>query len=637
MQKIWTIIQTCKTQSYVHVIPVLHTIYYVVIQSGGMIPASLYQTVYECLIKLLILPTPYCTVVLSTLRSIKMEMITPGSLYQRRVVAEQNLKSEHLTVQEKVFVLADPAVFSAPLEATVRAHFEAPSSFRNTTTMEKNVVLHVLHTGLGATCQSSRLAQALKALEDHVVEKYFQEVVLTVEQSIKHGPGGYLNKLHDIYRNILTDCREEITKVDHGSLVYGAALPFPEINFQLWRSEEDLWNLLVKFALDCCRNSSTDEEVKDKKGSVQSEDDQKERNPTSVFNRRKAFKNMKPADKITLMREKIEAFPGSSPAFKEDRRRHTARVVVMGDDRVLGTLTRAYCLIRERESKRLVLTKRLDIQFYYIPVTDVEPSSIPPGGPCQDKDRLSLASLLGRVDPWYNSNINSLGAELSKLGRTHSEPSEQNLFLLDSLCYYLRCGKQPVNIPLYSVKMTCSSGDVDEVFVSHLEAEIPEFKHLKENSSKEPSARRKKSTVAVFGTAISVSYTKISLSKREVVKGEAPMTYGVVITSEPAALTSGQDYLSVRFDSVNPIYNTKIQTQNISIRTMEHRTLSVCLDKDSRRRYTDVQRIEISLCLDPGCSFWSRFSVSGEQEQSLSKFLNKVLSLPINTFTGVTL
>lgn len=105
-------------------------------------------------------------------------------------------------------------------------------------------------------------------------------------------------------------------------------------------------NLLVKFALDCCRNSSTDEEVKDKKSSVQSEDDQKERNPTSVFNRRKAFKNMKPADKITLMREKIEAFPGSSPAFKEDRRRHTARVVVMGDDRVLGTLTRAYCLIR---------------------------------------------------------------------------------------------------------------------------------------------------------------------------------------------------------------------------------------------------------------------------------------------------
>ncbi|TKS91512.1 Phosphoinositide 3-kinase regulatory subunit 5 [Collichthys lucidus] len=577
--------KTCKTQSYVRVIPVLHTIYYVVIQSGGMIPASLYQTVYECLIKLLILPTPYCTVVLSTLRSIKMEMITPGSLYQRRVVAEQNLKSEHFTVQEKVFVLADPAVFSAPLEATVRAHFEAPSSFKNTSTMERNVVLHVLQTGLGATCQSSRLAQALEVLEDHVVEKYFQEVVPTVEQSIKHGAGGcaiYLNKLHDIYRNILTDCREEITKVDHGSLAYGAALPFPEINFQLWRSKEDLWNLLVKFALDCCRNSCTDEEVKDKKGSVQSEFDQKERNPTSAFSRRKAFKNMKPADKITLIREKIEAFPGSSPAFKEDRRRHTARVVVMGDDRVLGTLTRAYCLIRERESKRLVLTKRLDIRFYYIPVTDVEPSSIPPSRPCQDEDRLSLASLLGRVDPWYNSNINSLGAEISKLSRTHSEPSEQNLFLLDSLCYYLRCGKQPVNIPLYSVKMTCSSGDVDEVFVSHLEAEIPEFKHLKENS---PS----------------------------------------------------QDYLSVRFDSVNPKYNTKIQTQNISIRTMEHRTLSVRLDKDSRRRYTDVQRIEISPCLDPGCSVWSRFSVSGKQEQSLSKFLNTVLSLPINTFTGVTL
>ncbi|XP_070778687.1 phosphoinositide 3-kinase regulatory subunit 6 isoform X2 [Enoplosus armatus] len=630
-------------------------------KSGAMNPTSLYQTVYECLMKLLILPSPYCAVALNTLRSIKMEMTTPGSLYQRRVIAEQNVKNEHFTLQEKVFVLADPAVFSTPLEAIIRAHLES-SLLRNTPSVEKNVVLRVLQTGLGTTCRSSRLAQALEAIGDHMVERYFQEVVLAVEQSIQHGPGGcatYLNKLQHIYRDILTASKEETTKVNRGS-VCSTAMPFPEINFLVWRDEEDLWNLLANFALHSCANSSVDEEVKDKRDSFRSEDsgierDLKEsdfddteqhpvRKPAPSFKRRNAYKKTQSLDRLSLVREKIEAFPGSSPVLKEDRRRLTARVVVMGDDRVLGRLTRAYQSIRERESKRLILTKKLNLQLYYIPVTDVEPSLSSPDSPRQDEGRLSLASLLGRVDPWYNSNINSLGAAISKLARMHlyhSQPSEQNRFLLDTLCYYLRCGSQPVNLPLYSVKMTRSSCDVssvvEEVFVSHLEADIPEFRHLKEKFSKEPYVRRKKSTVEVLGAVMSVSYTKISLSKREVVKGEAPMTCGVVITSQPAAVTSGEDHLTVRFDSVNPGYNTEIQTKKISIRTIEQRTLSVCLDKDSRRTYTDVQRIEISPCLDPGCSVRSRFSVSREQALPLSKYLDRVLSLPINTFTGVTL
>ncbi|XP_070778688.1 phosphoinositide 3-kinase regulatory subunit 6 isoform X3 [Enoplosus armatus] len=613
-----------KTRSYMHVIPMLHTLYYVVIQSGAMNPTSLYQTVYECLMKLLILPSPYCAVALNTLRSIKMEMTTPGSLYQRRVIAEQNVKNEHFTLQEKVFVLADPAVFSTPLEAIIRAHLES-SLLRNTPSVEKNVVLRVLQTGLGTTCRSSRLAQALEAIGDHMVERYFQEVVLAVEQSIQHGPGGcatYLNKLQHIYRDILTASKEETTKVNRGS-VCSTAMPFPEINFLVWRDEEDLWNLLANFALHSCANSSVDEEVKDKRDSFRSEDsgierDLKEsdfddteqhpvRKPAPSFKRRNAYKKTQSLDRLSLVREKIEAFPGSSPVLKEDRRRLTARVVVMGDDRVLGRLTRAYQSIRERESKRLILTKKLNLQLYYIPVTDVEPSLSSPDSPRQDEGRLSLASLLGRVDPWYNSNINSLGAAISKLARMMTRSS---------------CDVSSV---------------VEEVFVSHLEADIPEFRHLKEKFSKEPYVRRKKSTVEVLGAVMSVSYTKISLSKREVVKGEAPMTCGVVITSQPAAVTSGEDHLTVRFDSVNPGYNTEIQTKKISIRTIEQRTLSVCLDKDSRRTYTDVQRIEISPCLDPGCSVRSRFSVSREQALPLSKYLDRVLSLPINTFTGVTL
>ncbi|CAK6960357.1 phosphoinositide 3-kinase regulatory subunit 6 [Scomber scombrus] len=635
-----------KTQLHIHVIPVLHMLYYVVIQSGDMIPNKLHRRASECLMKLLIFPLPYASVTLSILRSIKMEITTPASLYQRRVIAEQNLKSKHFTMQEKVFVLADPAVFSAPLEATVRAELEASGLLRDTLTQEKNLVFRALQTALETASQSSRLAQSLWAIEDHMVEKYFQEVVLAVEQSIKHGAGGradYLNRLQHIYRDILAASNEEITEVDYSS-VCNTTMPFPEINFLLWNNEEDLWNLLTNFTLGSCLNSSIDEEEKDKRDSVQSEDsgierDIKEsdfddteqptdRNPFPVFTRRNAIKSTKPPDQLSLMREKIEAFPGSSPMLKEERR-HTARVVVMGDDRVLGRLTRAYHSIRERESKRLLLTKKLNLQLYYIPVTDMKPSLSSP-----DEGRLSVASLLGKVDPWYNSNINSLGTAiptLAEMDSNHSKSLKQNLFLLDTLCYYLRCGFQPVSLPFYSVKMTCISSVVEEVFVSHLEADFPEFRHLKERFSKEPSRCRRKSAVEVLGAVISISYTKISLSKRKVVKGEAHRTCGVVMKSEPAAVTSGEDYLAVSFHSVNPKCNTKIQTRKISIQTMEQ-TLSVCLDKDSRRTYTDVQRIEISPCLDPGCSIQS----SNEQEPPLIKYLDKVLSLPINTFTGVT-
>lgn len=673
-----------KPRSYTHVIPMLHTLYYAVIQSGVMIPSSLYQTVYECLMKLLILPLPYSAVALHTLRSIKMEMTTPGSLYQRRVTAEQNLNNDHFTWQEKVFVLADPAVFSAPLEAAVRKHLEASNFLRDTTTMEISVVLRVLQTGLGTSCHSSRLAQALEALEKQTVEKYFQEVVSAVEKSMKHGAGGrtiYLSKLRHIYRDILTASKEGRTTLDHSSAC-STAMPIPEINFLLWSDEDDLWDLLADFAQWSCSNStSVDEDEKGKRDSVRSEDsgierdlkesDSDDTNTGSVIRRRNAFKSMKPADRLSLVKEKIDVFPGSSAVLKEDRRYHTARVVVMGDDRVLGRLARTYHSIRERESKRLLLTRTLKLQLYYVPFSDVEPLLSSPvshaesvkapqtdwyfvedsagpcntsqDSPCQYGGRLSLASTLGRVDPWYNSNINSLGATISKLAEMrsdHSEPPEQSLLLLDTLCYYLRCGTQPVNLPLYSVKMTRSScgvtSVVEDVFVSHLDADIPEFRHLKEKFTKEPSARRKKSGVELFGAVVSVSYSKMSLSKREVKKGEAPMTCGVMITSELAALTSGEDHLTVRFDSLNPGYNTTIQTQNISIRTMENRMLSVCLDKDSRRTYKDVHRIKISPCLDPGCSIRSRFSVSQDRELLFSKYLDKVLSLPINTFTGVT-
>ncbi|KAG7475392.1 phosphoinositide 3-kinase regulatory subunit 6-like [Solea senegalensis] len=599
-----------KTHQHMHVIPILHTLYYVVIQSVTIIPTNLYQRVCECLLKLLILPLPYSAVALSTLRSIRMEMTTPGSLYTRRVIAEQNLRSKHFTMQEKVFVLADPAVFSAQLEAQVRASLEASSMFRDTVTMERNVLVHVLHKGLGTDCQSSRLTQTLEVLEDKIVKTYFEEVVEAVEQSIRHGAGGstaYVHKLQHIQRDVLTADTDDLNKTDCGSVCSGT-VSYPEIKFIMWTNEVDLCNLLANFTLRSRSNStdkdeddmgnSEDGEVRRHRGDSSTDDTKRPRNSSLAISRRNAYRKGNSAGRLNLMTENIDACPGSSPVFMEDCRRRTARVVVMGDNRVLGRLTKAYHSIRARESKHLTLTKRLNLQLYYIPVTDVEP-------PLSSPDRLSLSSLLGRTDPWYNSNINSLRAAIAMQNgqcSNHSESAEQNHFLLDTLCYYLRCGTKPVNLPLYSVKVS-----------------------------------RKNLTVVVYGGVITVKYTETSLSKRKVVRGEAPMSCGVVVTSEPAATTAGEDYLTVRFDRMNPGGNTKIKTQNISIRTMEHRSLSVCLDKDSRRTYTDVQKVEISPCLDPGCSIRSMFTISSERPLPLSKYLNKVLSLPINTFTGVTL
>lgn len=44
-----------------------------------------------------------------------------------------------------------------------------------------------------------------------MVEKYFQEVVLIVEESVKHGAAhydNYLASLHNIYSDILTSFKE---------------------------------------------------------------------------------------------------------------------------------------------------------------------------------------------------------------------------------------------------------------------------------------------------------------------------------------------------------------------------------------------------------------------------------------------
>uniref|UniRef100_A0A3B4GY40 Phosphoinositide-3-kinase, regulatory subunit 6b n=1 Tax=Pundamilia nyererei TaxID=303518 RepID=A0A3B4GY40_9CICH len=436
-----------------------------------------------------------------------------GSLYLKRVIAEQNIKSEHFAAREKVFVLADPAVFSVSLEATAPATLKGRSGMDGCSCVILFPYSHqAIHQDL--MCSPNFFFQVL---EDHDVRQYFQDVVETVKQSLQHGPGSradYLKGLKQIHKNILAASEKGLSVVCYNTR-----------------------NLLTDFALPSGSNPIKDDKerisrdsgiVKDLKDS-----DEAEQLPytaqKTLRERRNALKNSKSAEKLSLMEEKMkEDVTGNSPLLKEERS-HTARIVVLGDDSTLGKLTKAYYIIRKKEAKRNMLTKKLDLQLYYIPVSDAE-------------SRLSLASCLERVDPWYSVNVSSLGAAIPTLPELPSvsrKPTELSLYLLDTLCYYLRCGTQPVNLPVYSVKVQ-------------------------------------------------------------------------------------QSY-------------RKIETRNISIRTMEQRTLCVCLDKDPRRIYTNVQKIEISPCLDPGCTIRCRYSIGSEQELPLSKYLDKVMSLPINSFSGVSM
>ncbi|XP_024271398.1 phosphoinositide 3-kinase regulatory subunit 6 isoform X2 [Oncorhynchus tshawytscha] len=637
-----------------HVIPLLHTLNYVIIQSSH-IPCNLFQRVYECFKRLLTLPEPYCTITLRYMRSIKMEQITPGALYQRRVIAEQSLRNKRFPQQERVFVFADPAVFSGSLWQAVRADLvlAGPQS----DTLARRVLLHTLQAGLGKACHGPILTQALEDLGEDV-EKYFQEVVLAVEQSIENGEAGrdqHKTRLQHIYSDILTSANQDPKAC--GSLS-NTPLPSPEIHFHLWTNEEELWNELVNFTLNVStseRNSMYQEEEEEdvsKRVSLLSVDsgiekdlsDMEEREQRNPFTRSRSpcFRGrMKPEDKMALVQENIKGPTCSTPLPKEEGNL-TARIVMMGDDRVLGRLAKAYHSIRKREAKHLILTKRVNLQIYYIPVTD-EPIVNSPESTSQVGDRLSLASFLGRVDPWYESNINSLGSMIPKLAGTsrHSRSSEPNHFLVDVLSYYLRCGLQPVHFTLYSVKISVSGqtgSPVNEVFVSHLDAEFPEFKTLRENLKQERSSlRRTRKTHGTCGAVVSMNYTKVSLSKQEVVQGMSVMTCGVVISAISPNETEGLDSLTVHFDSTNPRCCTEIRTQNIKIRILEDKTFTVCLDKDCRRKYTHVQSIEISPCLDPGYCLQtsSKFSVGEEREAGLSKYMCKILPLPINTFTGI--
>ncbi|KAL2087094.1 hypothetical protein ACEWY4_018153 [Coilia grayii] len=686
--------QDCK----LYIIPLLHTLIYAIIQTT-YISDELYKRVYDFCKRLLTLPQPYCAVGLNYSRQMKMERATPGLLYQRMLVSEHSLKNDIYPLQEKVFVFADRAVLSGPLTRVLRADIESEQGVQGPLGLMRSAVQHCLQAALGQErCQAAALNHALQGQSLQDVEQYFQEVLAAVEQSAETGRAErsqLTDRLQQLYKEILSNAEQDPLSPGPQCEV---PLPNPEMSFHIWTEEEELWRELARFVRsssvcgplsypeDFMADLSSDLDPETLRHSVMSNDSGIERDlpeageqvaPLSLSSsssgqllQRRGGMKVRPSvtDSVSLVQEALEetgacvwgaggagdtlqrrAGTSASPFPKQQQqqRHFTARVVIMGDDRVLGRMARAYYGFRKREARRQFLTSKINLQIYYIPVSDKPPSS--PARDITSSSKInpcSLGSYLGMVDPWYECNINSLGHMIPKLAKTHSSPGiicEPNPFLSDVISYYVRTGLQPVYFTIYNVKICFSEltkESVEEVFLSHLELDFPDFRGL-HSSMKDMSLRQKKNSPEVYGAAISVKYRKVSLSNREVDKGLSLRVSGVHICAIPQNETEDLNCLTVSFTDTKPksSLEPKIWTCDIKIRSVEKASFTVCLDNDSQKTFTDVQSIEIAPCLDPGYCIQktvrSKFNIEEDSDAGLSKYINKCLSLPINTFAGI--
>ncbi|XP_056136329.1 phosphoinositide 3-kinase regulatory subunit 6 [Lampris incognitus] len=698
-----------------YIIPLLHTLMYVVIQAT-YIPDELYKRVYDLCKRLLTFPEPYCSVGLTYTRQMKSERCIPGLMYQRMVVAEQSLKNYHYPFQERVFVLADPEVFSGSLGEVLRDAIEVSASDVFVSQLDHmcSVVQHSIQAALGQDgCHGPTLAQALKDIGQDI-EPYFREVMATLEQSAEEDrTGDHRTRLQRLYGEILTATGSD--PLSCGSLC-DSPLPKPEMSFHLWMEDEDIWKELTR----CVRSNSMSEQLcfgQDQEDfelcdlpsvltssemprhSVMSNDSGIERDlpcgtePSSAslleslhigssgehsesnqdslrLTRRGGFK-MKPSVKesVALIQETLEdhsshgggggagrgvgsggtlqrraGSSGMQTPFSKQQRQFTARIVVVGDDRALGRLAKAYYLLRKREARRLFLTMKVNLQFYYIPVSmDLTPTS-PMKENCQSsKENLcALGSYLGMVDPWYECNIKSLGSMIPKLAKMTNTCGQKDPFLTDVISYYVRTGQQPVYFTIYSAKISFSSlskEPVEEVFLSYLNIEFPDLKQIL------PSVRdkQKKNSGELCGAVVSMNYRKVTLSGRDVDKGLSVWTSGVQINAFSSSKTEDLNCLTVILnESQTKAKNNmepKIRTCTIKIRTLESKSFTVTLDRDSRRCFHNVQSIEVTPCLDPRYhvqkTIGSKFKSGEDKDAGLSKYLNKGLPLPINTFAGI--
>ncbi|XP_058708247.1 phosphoinositide 3-kinase regulatory subunit 6 isoform X2 [Poecile atricapillus] len=673
-----------------YIIPLLHTLMYTLIQAP-CIPDELCARVYDFCKRLLTLPKPFCTIGLDYASRLQVERTAPGTLYQRMVISEQSLRSAPFPYQEKIFIFADPELLPEAICNALVTDTEAAQVSQSPRGCMSCVVTHALQAALGDTCDIHGLRARLQALAPGDVEHWFQQVVVAVEGAASEGGsdrGQHTARLERIYHGLLGSLPTGNAPQEG---LQGTPLPNPNISFHLWTEDEQLWKELVLFLrplsqscepdclgqeLDptemqdilagcgCCEQSrfsvlSTDSGI-ERDLPAQDEPCAADTEPSRLHRKGGIKKKLSPLDSVALL-QAGSAVPAGKPPGKLPRgagtapqplaplqRRHTARVMLLGDDRILGRLAQAFHSLRKREARRVFLTPRLDLQFYHIPVLPGHPSAAAdaagPEGLCE------VAGYLGRADPWYESNINTLCHMIPKLASMPSSPSRAlvtDLFLTDVIAYYARMGTQPVCFQVHFVKVLFrdpAQDPAEDVFLTELLTQVQDSP-----SHRELSTTKRKSSLDGPGIDLTVTYRKVVLSDRHKELALALRSTGLLMKAIPAEEDEGLGCLSVTITEIIRINNlagrsfsavaNRFKAQTVKIRSPEQRPFMVQLDKDSRRTYRDVIGLEVSPCLEPSYCLQKtknmKFNLHKTEDMGLVKYLPKSLLLPINTFAGV--
>ncbi|NWH70979.1 PI3R6 kinase, partial [Piaya cayana] len=681
-----------------YIIPLLHTLMYTLIKAP-CISDELCSRAYDFCTKLLTLPKPFCTIGLDYAIKLKMERTAPGTLYQRMVIAEQSLKSDPYPYQEKIFIFADPELLSEAICNALVTDTEAAQVSQSPRVCMCYVIIHAMQAALAKGCDISGLKASLQDMPISDVEHWFQQVVAAVEgagNEVNADRDQYAARLEKIYCMILSSSQAGTVWASHMQAI---PLPNPNISFHLWTEDDQLWKELVLFIRpltqscepECLSQDQDNFEIRDiisdcecceqTRFSVLSTDSGIERDlpaaadePFTPFSteteqsrlQRKGGIKKKPSplENVAFLQAGCNG-PGAKSPVKPSRRPgippepvapvqrlHTARIVLLGDDRILGRLAQAYHSLRKRETRRVFLTPRLNLHFYYIPVMTEQPDTLPVVDHIAtgQEELCEVAGYLGRADQWYESNINTLCHAIPKLATMPSSPSKHlvtDLFITDVITYYVRMGIQPVCFQVYAVKIFFNDPaqePAEDVFLTELRTQGQDS-----ISHKDLSTTKKKTTLDGPGIDLTVTYRKVVLSDRTKELVMSLRSTGLVMKAIPTDEAEDLVYLNVNITEIVKINNlsgrsfssvaNKLKTRNIRIRSTEQRPFMVCLDKDSRRVYRNVISVEVSPCLEPSYSLQKtrtmKFSLHQTEDTGLVKYMPKCLLLPINTFSGV--
>ncbi|XP_060146597.1 phosphoinositide 3-kinase regulatory subunit 6 isoform X6 [Globicephala melas] len=653
------------------IIPLLHTLMYVLTKATG-ITEELHRRTYAFCTRLLTLPAPYCTIALDCAIRLKTETAVPGTLYQRLVIAEQNLKSELYPYRERVFLFVDPELVSPSVCSALLLEIEAAQGQQTPEACMRHVVSHALQAALGEACEAGVLQRKLQTSSPRALEHYFHAVVAAVEQMASEpSPSreGHLERLEEIYCSLLGPAAAARGRCGGKELVLFLR-PRSQLRLSADLEALDLQGLLPDRELARASMLSTDSGIErdlpwgaDEPPTPGSPEVERAR----LKRKGGIKKRVWPPD--ILMPGSWDGPPGLHQRTGRpsgDRgllpgvsRLHTARVLVLGDDRMLGRLARAYHSLRKRETQKFCLTPRLSLQLYYIPVLASEKPTA-----SRRSELGELAAFLGRADPWYESIVNTLCPAIHKLAEMPlsldtSQPVDP--FILDAITYYVRMGTQPIYFQIYAVKIflsDLSQDPAEDIFLTELKVKIQDSKFPRESLSP-----RRRGVAEGPGAELSVRYQKALLSHRTREVTVSLRATGLVLKALPAGDTevSGPTHcpptaapetdhtcLNISVTEVvktsnlagrsfSTVTNT-FRSANVQIQSQDQRLLTLLLDKDSCRAYRDVARFEVAPCPEP-CSGAQKSKVLGlsshQEEIERTKAKAKPLRMPINTFSGI--